>query len=56
MMIDWFVVLAPLAALPVVLLFAFVGCGAPDLTFDLVPPSTYICPISPMSSNSLHLK
>ena len=26
-MIDWFVMLAPLAALPIVLLFVFVGCG-----------------------------
>jgi len=42
MTIDWVLVLAPLAALPLVLLFAFVGCGAPDLTFDLDP----IIPIS----------
>jgi hypothetical protein len=40
-MIDWFVVLVPLAALPIILLFAFVGCGldeqgeGPELTVSL---------------------
>jgi hypothetical protein len=32
MMIDWFVVLAPLAAAPVVLLFVFLGCPVTEFT------------------------
>ena len=28
-MIDWYMLLAPLVALPIVLLFGFVGCGLP---------------------------
>jgi hypothetical protein len=41
-MIDWFVVLAPLAALPIVMLLVFVGC-VPDATFvDPVPIGLYL--------------
>ncbi len=45
MTIDWVLVLAPLAALPVVLLFAFVGCSLPDVTFGLpsfIPIGLYL--------------
>jgi len=42
MMIDWFVVLAPLAALPIVLLFVFIGCPVPPAIFGPLPIGLYL--------------
>jgi hypothetical protein len=44
-MIDWFVLLTPLAVLPIVLLFAFVGCAFKTSPIETDDPST--APIKP---------